>query len=240
MGMINFKKVKYTQVEATGEYVFVNLSEIGAQLPKRGIVCFADKGVAYLLEAKVRNTDLHSILKALLKVLLMDMRELRILNQNEDVIKSENLQKAGKLSGILNCHTFGVTNKYGELMQSSVVGLSCNSTLKEIQFAAKKQHPIYKLVVEQGLDWSDTNVQDAMNSWIGATIAKADYVKRVDKGIAEVAEHNNQAVPESEDMSDVTNEVVALIGATESVVNEQSADNGEYVEFEEFTGEVVA
>ena len=50
-----------------------------------------------------------------------------------------------------------------------------------------KGMPIYKLVVEQGLDWSEDSVVSALNAFVTATIEQMDYVKNLDAALGAAA-----------------------------------------------------
>lgn len=47
--------------------------------------------------------------------------------------------------------------------------------------------PIYKLVVEQGLIWSEDSVVSALNAFVTATIEQMDYVKNLDAALGAAA-----------------------------------------------------
>ena len=48
--------------------------------------------------------------------------------------------------------------------------------------------PLYKLVVEQGLDWADEKVVNALRAWTTATIEQMDYVKNLDAALGAAAD----------------------------------------------------
>lgn len=55
-----------------------------------------------------------------------------------------------------------------------------------------EETPLYKLVVENGLDWADERVVKALNAWTTATIEQMDYVKNLDEALAKAAESTDK------------------------------------------------
>lgn len=165
----------------------------GTQLQSRSLVVFGDNGKAWNIAAKVRNTDKHSIVKALAKAVLAELRERFMENNTEAAIKA-NKKVGTQVSACLSGYAVGVTNKDGNVLADSILSVrkdaKDNGKLRTLIRFAKKQ-PIYKLVVEQGLPWTNQEVVDALNWWVKAAIKQMDYVERLDKAL-EVAANSNE------------------------------------------------
>ena len=84
-----------------------------------------------------------------------------------------------------------VTDKNGDIIPGS--GLSVRDSEKDTDklrdiIRISKGMPIYKLVVEQGLDWSEESVVSALNAYVTATIEQMDYVKDLDAALGVAAD----------------------------------------------------
>ena len=159
----------------------------GTKLMARSLVLLNDNGAMWNVIAKVRNTDKFSVLRALTKAVLVELREVNKKNSTEEAIVSKRrVQK--KLAPALSCHIAMVTDKNGDIIPGS--GLSVRESEKDTDklrdiIRISKGMPIYKLVVEQGLDWSDVS---ALNMYVTATIQQMNYVKDLDAALGAAAD----------------------------------------------------
>ena len=175
----------------------------GTKLMARSLVLANDKGAMYNITAKVRNTDKYSVIRALVKAVLVSMREANKLNSTEAAQESKK-RVVNKIIPALSCHVVMVTDKNGDIIQSS--GLSVRENAKDTGklrdiIRITKGMPLYKLVVEQGLDWSEESVVNALNAWTQATIEQMDYVKNLDAALgaaADSTEKEENAAAEAE------------------------------------------
>lgn len=161
----------------------------GAKLMARSLVLVNENGVMYNITAKVRNTDKFSVIRALTKAVLVSMREATRLNSSEAAQTSKK-RVSNKLIPALSCHVAMVTDKDGKIIPGS--GLSVRDSEKDTNklrdvVRITKGMPIYKLVVEQGLDWSEDSVVSALNAFVTATIEQMDYVKNLDAALGAAA-----------------------------------------------------
>lgn len=161
----------------------------GTKLMARSLVLLNDNGAMWNVIAKVRNTDKFSVLRALTKAVLVELREVNKKNSTEEAIVSKRrVQK--KLAPALSCHIAMVTDKNGDIIPGS--GLSVRESEKDTDklrdiIRISKGMPIYKLVVEQGLDWSEESVVSALNAYVTATIQQMNYVKDLDAALGAAA-----------------------------------------------------
>lgn len=161
----------------------------GAKLMARSLVLVNENGVMYNITAKVRNTDKFSVIRALTKAVLVSMREATRLNSSEAAQTSKK-RVSNKLIPALSCHVAMVTDKDGKIIPGS--GLFVRDSEKDTNklrdvVRITKGMPIYKLVVEQGLDWSEDSVVSALNAFVTATIEQMDYVKNLDAALGAAA-----------------------------------------------------
>lgn len=162
----------------------------GTKLMARSLVLLNDNGAMWNVIAKVRNTDKFSVLRALIKAVLVELREVNKKNSTEEAIVSKRrVQK--KLAPALSCHIAMVTDKNGDIIPGS--GLSVRESEKDTDklrdiIRISKGMPIYKLVVEQGLDWSEESVVSALNMYVTATIQQMNYVKDLDAALGAAAD----------------------------------------------------
>lgn len=180
--MENFVKTSFESVNG-------NVT-IGTKLMGRSLVVFNDKGTAWNICAKVRNTDKRSTVKALAKAILAERRERELANTTTAAIEAKK-KVASKVSCALGGYVVAVTDKDGNVLTDSMLSVRKNAAkdagkLRDvIRFTASQ--PIYKLVVEQGLDWSDAKVVDALKWWVEATIEQMDYVEKLDAALEAAA-----------------------------------------------------
>lgn len=162
----------------------------GTKLMARSIVLISDNGAMWNIIAKVRNTDKFSVIRALTKAVLVSMREANKKNSTEAAIASKR-RVSNKIAQALSCHIAMVTDKNGDIIPGS--GLSVRDGEKDTDklrdiIRISKGMPIYKLVVEQGLDWSEESVVSALNAYVTATIEQLDYVKDLDAALGAAAD----------------------------------------------------
>ena len=180
--MENFVKTSFEIVN--GNAVVAN------KLMARSLVLFNDKGTLYNITAKVRNTDKYSVVRALAKAVLVSMREANKLNTTEAAQESKK-RVVNKITPALSCYAIMVTDKNGALINDAILSVRDNKNdsgkLRDI-IRITKGMPLYKLVVEQGLDWADERVVKALNAWTTATIEQMDYVKNLDEALLKAAD----------------------------------------------------
>lgn len=162
----------------------------GTKLMARSLVLISDNGAMWNIIAKVRNTDKFSVIHALTKAVLVSMREANKKNSTEAAIASKR-RVSNKIAQALSCHIAMVTDKNGDIIPGS--GLSVRDGEKDTDklrdiIRISKGMPIYKLVVEQGLDWSEESVVSALNAYVTATIEQLDYVKDLDAALGAAAD----------------------------------------------------
>ena len=160
---------------------------VAAKLMARSLVLANDKGVIYNITAKVRNTDKYSVIRALAKAVLVSMREANKLNTTEAAQESKK-RVANKITPALSCNVIMITDKNGDVISDSVLSVKENGGKLRDIIRITKGMPLYKLVVESGLDWSDDRVVEALNAWTTATIEQMDYVKNLDDALGHAAD----------------------------------------------------
>lgn len=180
--MENFVKTSFELVNGN--------AVVASKLMPRSLVLFNDKGTLYNITAKVRNTDKYSVVRALAKAVLVSMREANKLNTTEAAQESKK-RVVNKITPALSCYAIMVTDKNGALINDAILSVrdskNDSGKLRDI-IRITKGMPIYKLVVEQGLDWSDEQVVKALNAWTTATIEQIDYVKNLDEALEKAAD----------------------------------------------------
>lgn len=162
----------------------------GTKLMARSLVLLNDNGAMWNIIAKVRNTDKFSVIRALTKAVLVSLREVNKKNST-DAAQASKKRVQNKLPQALSCHIAMVTDKNGDIIPGS--GLSVRDSEKDTDklrdiIRISKGMPIYKLVVEQGLDWSEESVVSALNAYVTATIEQMDYVKDLDAALGAAAD----------------------------------------------------
>lgn len=172
----------------------------GKKLMARSLVLVNDNGAMYNITAKVRNTDKFSVIRALTKAVLVSMREAIRLNST-DAAQESKKRVANKITPALSCHIVMVTDKNGDIIPGS--GLSVRDGEKDTNklrdvVRIKRGMPIYKLVVEQGLDWSEETVVSALNAFVTATIEQMDYIKNLDEALGKAADSNESEEKKAE------------------------------------------
>lgn len=152
--MENFKKVKASLVN--GELT------IRSSLIARSLVLSDANNRVFNVNIKCRSTNLHLILKLLVKICLTEERVLT----RHNILISEKKMRANLIS-IYRCSVLAVTDKYGNILRDKIVRLENGATLKDF-FKVPKLHPLYKMVVEQGIGWDNEEVQKHLKNWVKA------------------------------------------------------------------------
>lgn len=195
-------------VKTSFEFVDGNVVA-GVELMPRSLVLMNDKGAIYNIAAKVRNTDKFSVIRALVKAVLVSLREVRKLNSTKASQESKK-RVANKIAPALSSHAIMITDKNGNIIPSSI--LSVREDAKETGrlrdvIRITKSMPIYKLVVEQGLDWSDLKVVHALDAWTTAAIEQMNYVKNLDAALGEAADSTER---EEKAMENAVEEILEI------------------------------
>lgn len=142
-------------------------------------------GAMYNVAAKCRNTDVLSVCKALAKAVLAAKRVELLKNSDADA-KAAKRKKASQMSQALRGQYVAVVNNAGQIISDSILCVEGGKALStEFRFTASQ--PIYKLVVEQGREWSDPEVATALNHWCNAAIKQWHYAEEIDAAIGEAA-----------------------------------------------------
>ena len=167
---------------------------INSKLMARSLVLVNDKGTLYNITAKVRNTDKYSVVRALAKAVLVSMREANKLNTTAAAVESKK-RVVNKITPALSCFAIMVTDKNGKILGDTILSVRSDKSdtgqLRDI-IRITKGMPLYKLVVENGLDWANESVVKALNAWTTATIEQMDYVKNLDQALAKAAESTDK------------------------------------------------
>ena len=207
-------------------YEFVNGGVVVAsKLMARSLVLANDKGVMYNITAKVRNTDKDSVIRALAKAVLVSMREANKLNST-DAAQESKKRVANKITPALSCHIIMVTDKNGNIITDSMLSVreseKDSGKLRDV-IRITKGMPLYKLVVEQGLDWSDESVVNALNAWTTATIEQMDYVKNLDEALGKAADstEKEEKAAERKASSAKMKKYYTILGVAEDATEEQ-------------------
>ena len=90
------------------------------------------------------------------------------------------IRDSNKITPALSCNVIMVTDKNGDVISDSVLSVRDNGGKLRDIIRITKGMPLYKLVEESGLDWSDDIVVEALNAWTTSTIEQMDYVKNLD------------------------------------------------------------
>lgn len=187
-------------VKTSFELVNGNVT-VANKLMGRSLVLFNDKGVVFNIVAKVRNTDKFSVVRALAKALLVSMREANNLNTT-DAAKESKKRVVNKITPALSSHVIAVTDKNGNVITDSMLSVrekeGDTGKLRDV-IRITKGMPLYKLVVEQGLDWADEKVVNALKAWTTATIEQMDYVRNLDEALGLAADSNEKEEKAAED-----------------------------------------
>lgn len=185
--MENFKKL-VSEVTADNNVI------IREKAFARGLVLFNKKsGATYAVAAKCRNTDKHSMCRALCKAVLADMAVLYRKNQTTAVQISQN-KCVSKLTQALNSHVLYLADKDGNIIKNSGMSVvdesgDANETFRKM-FRITASKPLYKLVVVEGRSWDDERVQVEIREWVNAAISNLSYTRELDDALANAATSN--------------------------------------------------
>ena len=186
--MKNFQKVSFESVNG--------VMNVAGQLYPRSLVLVNERGTAYNIQAKVRNTDKFSVIKALGKALLASMREANTLNSTEAAQISKK-RVINPITPALSSFAILVTDKEGKMLQNSVLSVADGGKLRSV-IRITKSMPIYKLIVEQGAQFGDDAVTFALNAWVKATIEQLNYVANLDEALLAAANSNEKEAEKAE------------------------------------------
>lgn len=154
----------------------------------------------YAINVTVRNTDMQSILRALIKLCLAE--ELTRLNANLMVEAdynanlSEKRASGSELRSALNGFRVAVTDKHGCVIKTSWIyplsGKSLRSELMPAKPTLHRKAELYDRVVICQYPWEDARVGVLLNHEVRANILLWDYCERLDAAVMEV--NRNQRV----------------------------------------------
>lgn len=158
-----------------------------ANLLARSLVLVNSKnGAMYNVAAKCRNTDAQSVCKALAKAVLAAKRAEFVKNSDEDAQLAKR-RVTNPMNSALGCQFVAVVNNKGEIISDSILAVDGGLALRT-QFRFTKSQDIYKLVVEQGREWSDPEVVKYLNAWCSAAIKQWHYAEEFDAAIGAAAD----------------------------------------------------
>ena len=186
--MKNFQKVSFESVNG--------VMNVAGQLYPRSLVLVNERGTAYNIQAKVRNTDKFFVIKALGKALLASMREANTLNSTEAAQTSKK-RVINPITPALSSFAILVTDKEGKMLQNSVLSVTDGGKLRSV-IRITKSMPVYKLIVEQGAQFGDDAVTFALNAWVKATIEQLNYVANLDEALLTAANSNEKEAEKAE------------------------------------------
>lgn len=182
--MENFKKLNSEIVNGRVKF---------AGAAARGLVLVNHiSGAVYTVTAKCRVTTDLAIAKCLAKAILAVERERNAKNSTNASIESGK-RVVSPLSSALSCQSLYLTDKSGKIIENA--GLSVNGKVKlngrpmslRDVFRFTKSQVLYKLVVEDGKDWSDESVVNALNVWCQAALEQMDWLDLADLAIGKAA-----------------------------------------------------
>lgn len=149
-----------------------------------------DKGTFYNLATKCRSTDMESIIRAMTRMILAEMREMYL--QNNTKAATESKRKVGsELRKMLRGTEIMVANRYGNIIKGAGIKCCDEQKLSDI-FKFNASMPLYIRVVEKGEPWDSEKVQTALKWYITATMEQMDYINRLDNALAHTADVNDK------------------------------------------------
>lgn len=162
-----------------------------ATLQARSLVLVnAKSGAMYNVAAKCRNTDALSVCKALAKAVLAAKRVEFVKNSDADAQLAKR-RVINPMNSALSGQYVAVVSNKGEIISDSILMVDGGLALRT-QFRFTKSQDLYKLVVEQGRDWSDPEVVKFLNAWCSAAIKQWHYAEEFDAAIGAAAESNEK------------------------------------------------
>ena len=183
--MENFRKLESQIVD--GIILF------GGTMPRSLVLVDHIKGAVYNVTAKCRVSDPLAIAKSLAKALLAVEKERVVINSTEAAIESGKKQ-VSPLSRAMGAQSAYLTDKNGKVIEDTCLSVRGKvkfdgraMTLRDV-FRFTKAQQIYKLVVEDGKDWSDESVVKALGIWCKAAIEQMDWLEKADAAIAKAAD----------------------------------------------------
>ncbi len=172
--------------------------------PKRGLVFLSRSGkTAYGVDVTVRNTDMQSILKTVLKLVLGEERVRTERNKvlKEDAIVKETGREVGAsdLKTALGCIAVAVTDRFGNIIEDSwVMPLSGKSLKAEVM--PKKSGNLYYAAVQktwagvpsEEIPWNDLYLSTMLNAEVRGIMMAWDYCECLDRMVKSVDASNRE------------------------------------------------
>lgn len=212
---ISFVEIKRTE----------NGMVLNSLLASRSIVVMNSKTLkAWNIEAKIRKTDNKTIMRAMYKIVLSAIRDRLDKNTTPEAIRSKR-KCEDAFSQIMNCDTIYVSDKLGNIVESSVF-----QVINELQhlkirqiFKITKSMPVYKLFVEERMDWENPAMVDALNDLVNTMLDQTSIVRAFDQSFGIAAESNRiEQGTETEQSAtyaiELTHEAVTIVEAESEVI----------------------
>lgn len=212
---ISFVEIKRTE----------NGMVLDSLLASRSIVVMNSKTLkAWNIEAKIRKTDNKTIMRAMYKIVLSAIRDRLDKNTTPEAIRSKR-KCEDAFSQIMNCDTIYVSDKLGNIVESSVF-----QVINELQhlkirqiFKITKKMPVYKLFVEERMDWENPAMVDALNDLVNTMLDQTSIVRAFDQSFGIAAESNRiEQGTETEQSAtyaiELTHEAVTIVEAESEVI----------------------
>lgn len=207
---------------------------ISERLMPRSLVCINTRNMSvFNIVAKCRNSDKFSICRSMAKAVLTALSEAAKVNST-DAAKESKKRVTNPMTSALSSQYILLTDKNGEIIKDA--GLSvlaetgdANASLRNV-FRFTKQQPLYKLVVEEGKNWDDEEVVNALKMWTTAAIEQMGYLKNLDEALGVAAESTERL-----DMAEETVATAPIVAETTEV-----AEVAEVAEVTEVVAEEVA
>lgn len=212
---ISFVEIKKTE----------NGMVLNSLLASRSIVVMNSKTLkAWNIEAKIRKTDNKTIMRAMYKIVLSAIRDRLDKNTTPEAIRSKR-KCEDAFSQIMNCDTIYVSDKLGNIVESSVF-----QVINELQhlkirqiFKITKKMPVYKLFVEERMDWENPAMVDALNDLVNTMLDQTSIVRAFDQSFGIAAESNRiEQGTETEQSAtyaiELTHEAVTIVEAESEVI----------------------
>lgn len=212
---ISFVEIKRTE----------NGMVLNSLLASRSIVVMNSKTLkAWNIEAKIRKTDNKTIMRAMYKIVLSAIRDRLDKNTTPEAIRSKR-KCEDAFSQIMNCDTIYVSDKLGNIVESSIF-----QVINELQhlkirqiFKITKSMPVYKLFVEERMDWENPAMVDALNDLVNTMLDQTSIVRAFDQSFGIAAESNRiEQGTETEQSAtyaiELTHEAVTIVEAESAVM----------------------
>lgn len=185
--MKNFQKIEWESINGV-----TTITSANGLFPRSMVVLNANgKGVN--IAAKVRNTDKRTVLRAFVKALLTEEREI-FMQDSQDAAKASKWRTSKKINVIMHGNRICITDKVGHVLNASVLTAPTDMKFRDV-LKLSASMPLYKLVVKDGKEWSDAQVLTALDNWVSTAEGAIDYIQRLDKAIGATADSNyNEAL----------------------------------------------